>query len=209
MILPPWISSETVRDYMLMLEGIERRSVIHDLVREGDFESKLMLSELSLADGSDPRDVVAPIVTAHSNGIRGLFVIAPVWSTSSDPFDWFCITDHVNLSGENPLRGGPLVEGRPWFTSMGDAYARGTEEWLEHEMGEQGVVMSGVLAGLSGPTHPTTAEKTVLAAWGCAAYSWHIFTASIAAAHLGMPFRAVGWNGDREDALHKLLHPSS
>jgi hypothetical protein len=45
----------------------------------------------------------------------------------------------------------------------------------------------------------------VLAGWGCAAYSWHIFASSIAAAHLDVPFMAIGWNGDREIALLDIL----
>lgn len=209
MSLPQWLSSESVRDFILMLEGIEPDSRIHNLLQEHDFESRLVINMVSLANGGDPQDVVSPVVEAYSNECRGLMVIAPVWGTSSGTFDWLSVTDHVNLSGENPLRGGPLVEGKPWFTPMGEAYAHDTEAWVRRQLEGSGIVTSGVLAGLSGPTHPTAAEKKVMATWGCVAYSWHIFTSSIAAAHLGMPFVAIGWNGDSEIALCDLLHLSA
>ena len=205
MSLPGWFFSDAIREHMLLLEGIEPGSASFDMLHKHDLASRFMVSRASLANNGDARDVVAPVIEAYLNGFGGLLVIAPVWGTSPRPFDWLFVTDHVNLSGENPLRGGPLVEGKPWFTPMGEAYHRTLEGWLRQHLEGRGTVISGVLAGLSGPTHPTIAEKKVLASWGCVAYSWHIVSASIAAAHLGLSFIAIGWNGEREMTLHTLL----
>jgi purine-nucleoside phosphorylase len=209
MNLPQWLLSKPVRDYVIILEGAEPGNRTHSLLKKHDLASRFVFSNRSLANGNDPRDVVAPVIEAYSNNMPGCLVIAPVWGTLDETFDWFRVTDHVNLSGENPLRGGPLSEGKPWFTPMGDAYSCDAEAELGQQLGENGIVLTGVLAGLSGPTHPTAAERKVLAAWGCAAYSWHIFTSAIAAAHLGMPFVAIGWNGNHEISLRKLLHLSA
>ena len=209
MNLSDWFASEAGRDHILIFEGVEPKDWLNDLFQKHDHGSRIVVNRASLAQGSDARDVVTPVIEAYSKGLRSLLVIAPVWGTSEHTFDWHFVTDHVNLSGENPLRGGPLIEGKPWFTPMGEAYRGSVERLLRPHFELRGTVLSGVLAGLSGPTHPTAAEKKVLAAWGCAAYSWYIVTASIAAAHLGMTFMAIGWNGDRETTLHSLLQLSA
>jgi hypothetical protein len=205
MTSPQWVPSDLVRDSMIMLEGVEPGSPLRDQIAQYAATQQFLINDASLAHGDTPQAAVKPVVDAYREGCRSLLTIAPVWGTANEDFDWLIITDHVNLSGENPLRGGPLVAGNPWFTPMGDAYADLPDSQLKEQLQGKGSVLSGVLAGLSGPTHPTAAEKKVLAAWGCVAYSWHIFTTSIAAAHLGMRFVAIGWYGDRETALLTLL----
>ena len=80
-----------------------------------------------------------------------------------DPGDVMLITDHVNLSGDNPLPGPNLDRFGERFPAMTDAYdpssGRGAREAAERT----GVALrEGVYIMLAGPSYETRAEMRML-----------------------------------------------
>ncbi|HMJ10744.1 MAG TPA: purine-nucleoside phosphorylase [Polyangiaceae bacterium] len=80
--------------------------------------------------------------------------------------DLMLITDHINLSGANPLVG-PLVEGRPRFPDMTLTYCPELRAKARDAAGRAGVELAeGVYAGMLGPSYETPAEVRMLGLLG-------------------------------------------
>jgi purine-nucleoside phosphorylase len=76
------------------------------------------------------------------------------------------ITDHLNLTGRNPLVG-PVVAGEPRFPDMSAAYDPGLRAVALEVAQAQGLALAqGVYAALLGPSYETPAEIRMLAALG-------------------------------------------
>ena len=133
-----------------------------------------------------------PIRVFHALGVQDLFVsnaaggISPKLAVG----DLMAITDHLNLTGTNPLVG-PQEEGETRFPDMRDAYdprlrlvLRNTAEDLRIPLRE------GVYAGLLGPSYETPSEVKMLRVLGADAVGMSTVAEVIAARALGM--RVVG-----------------
>ncbi len=80
-----------------------------------------------------------------------------------DPGDVMLITDHLNLSGENPLLGPNLDRFGPRFPAMTDAYDPALRAAALEAAERTGVaVRQGVYVMLSGPAYETRAEMRML-----------------------------------------------
>ncbi len=76
-----------------------------------------------------------------------------------DPGDLMLISDHINLSGDNPLIGTNLDEYGPRFPDMSDTYDRVLREKLKAATEKEGITLrEGVYAMMSGPSFETPAE---------------------------------------------------
>jgi len=126
-----------------------------DIVKVGDQEVIVMRGRYHLYEGYSSKDVVLPVdilkglgvdilvITNASGGIRETFM----------PGDIMLITDHINLTGENPLIGGPN------FVDMKNAYSYRLREQLKGIGKEIGLELKeGVYVGVKGPTYETPAE---------------------------------------------------
>ena len=100
--------------------------------------------------------VTAFIVTNAAGGIRADF----------RPGTLMLITDHLNLTGRNPLVG-PVLPGEPRFPDMSAAYDPKLRALALDVARQQGVALEqGVYAGLLGPTYETPAEVRMLRTLG-------------------------------------------
>jgi purine-nucleoside phosphorylase len=133
-----------------------------------------------------------PVRVFHALGIRELLVsnaaggISPKLAVG----DLMVISDHLNLTGNNPLVG-PAEEGVIRFPDMTDAYdpalrrrLRATAERLAIPLRE------GVYAGLLGPSYETPSEVKMLRLLGADAVGMSTVSEVIMARALGM--RVVG-----------------
>jgi purine-nucleoside phosphorylase len=101
--------------------------------------------------------------------------------------DLMLIEDHLNLMGDNPLKGPNLAELGPRFPDLSEAYDRSCLEVLRSSIEETGLqAHSGVYAGLLGPTYETPAEVRMLRMLGADAVGMSTVPEAIAAAHLGV-----------------------
>ena len=103
------------------------------------------------------------------------------------PGDFMIIDDHINLMGDNPLKGPNIKEFGPRFPDMTEAYDRK----LATKMSDVLTAMSakffrGVYCGVSGPTYETPAEVRYLQLLGGKAVGMSTVPETIAANHLGL-----------------------
>ena len=103
------------------------------------------------------------------------------------------IVDQMNLTGDNPLVGWPGPAGGTPFVPMGDAYDPDLRALAESCAEEVGVdLVTGVYAGLLGPTYETPAEVNYLHLIGANAVGMSTVPEVIVARALGM--RVLGFS---------------
>lgn len=96
------------------------------------------------------------------------------------------ITDHINLTGANPLRG-PNWEKGPRFVDMTEPYDRKMRELLKKCLkAEKARVTEGVYVGVMGPTYETAAEIGFYGKIGGGAVGMSTVADVIAARHAGV-----------------------
>jgi purine-nucleoside phosphorylase len=121
---------------------------------------------LHLYEGQDAHAVTLPIRISAALGVRALVATnaAGAINPSFKPGELLLITDHINLTGHNPLVG---VTGGDRFIDMSEAYDRGFIEIAEKAAWKTGVaVRKGVYMGVLGPSYETPAEIKMARALG-------------------------------------------
>ncbi len=110
-----------------------------------------------------------------------------------DPGDVMLITDHLNLSGDNPLLGPNLDRFGPRFPPMTDAYDPALRTAALGAADRSGVaVRQGVYVMLSGPSYETRAEMRMLRGLGADAVGMSTAHEVIVARHAGV--RVLGFS---------------
>ena len=106
--------------------------------------------------------------------------------------DLMIIDDHLNLTGDNPLRGPNDDRLGMRFPDMTFAYDRAHVSTLEKAALSLGrPVHRGVYAGLSGPSYETPAEVRMLRAMGAHAVGMSTVHEAIVARHAGLRVAGV------------------
>jgi len=101
--------------------------------------------------------------------------------------DLVCISDHINLSGRNPLEGWLGPEGGNPFVPLRDAYDADLRALAHEVAAAEGIDLpSGVYAGLLGPSYETPAEVQMLAFLGAEVVGMSTVPEAIAARALGL-----------------------
>jgi purine-nucleoside phosphorylase len=100
-----------------------------------------------------------------------------------EPGDFMWLADHVNLLGDNPLKG---LQG-DIFVDLSQLYAQERYDTLLARLKKTGVVLHrGVLAAMPGPSYETPAEIRMLAAIGADVVSMSMVHEAIMARYLEM-----------------------
>ena len=102
------------------------------------------------------------------------------------------ISDHINYSGENPLKGPNLDAFGPRFPDMTNIYSRSAREKLLVEAGKEGIVLDeGVYMMFGGPSYETPAEIRMARTLGADAVGMSTVPEAIVASHCGMSVLAI------------------
>ena len=126
-------------------------------------------------------------------GIRDLLLTnaAGGVNRSFHPGEFMLLTDHINLMGVNPLRGGPLP-GLPRFVDLTCAYDPGLRRLLQRAGQACDLKLrSGTYLAVSGPSYETPAEIRAFARLGADAVGMSTVPETIVARQCGLKVAAV------------------
>ena len=149
----------------------------------------VMQGRFHLYEGYSPAEVTFPIRVMQELGVRRVMVTnaAGGLNPAYAPGDLMLITDHINLTGENPLIGSNEDRWGPRFPDMTCAYDRELIGLAEGAAKARGIMLrKGVYAGLKGPSLETPAETRFLKTIGAEAVGFSTVQEVIAAVHAGM-----------------------
>jgi purine-nucleoside phosphorylase len=131
--------------------------------------------------------VMRPVIESLKNaGVEKLIVTNAAGSLSTDlrPGRIMLITDHINLSGMNPLIG---EEGDKGFVSLTGAYDAQMMDGMRHAAKQKNLNLAeGVYMWLSGPTFETPAEIRMLKMLGADAVGMSTVPEVILARRFGL-----------------------
>jgi len=148
-----------------------------------------MQGRVHFYEGYSPAQVVFPARCLCALGIKTLVVTNAAGGIhrSLAPGDLMAITDHINLSGWNPLAGPNEDRLGPRFPDMSAAYHPDLVRLLEEVAQRRKIgLKKGVYAILSGPSYETPAEIRALQTLGADAVGMSTVPEVIAAAHMGV-----------------------
>ena len=141
-------------------------------------------------EGHDAATVAFPARVLAVLGARALAVTNAAGGTNPAfaPGDLMRITDHVNLTGRNPLIGANEDALGPRFPDLSHAYDPRLAEALEEAARATGQKLrAGVYLQMNGPSYETPAEIRMARAMGADAVGMSTVPEVIVAAHMGLP----------------------
>lgn len=133
------------------------------------------------------REVTAGVRLLGALGVGRLFLTnaAGTLNEAYRPGEWMMLSDHINLTGESPLTGGPN------FVDMSEIYTLSLRARFLGVAAAHAVRLHvGVYAGLRGPQYETPAEIRMLRLMGVDAVGMSTVLESIQARALGMEVAA-------------------
>lgn len=154
----------------------------------------VMSGRVHLYEGYTPQEVVFPIRLLHTLGARALLVTnaAGGVNLSFHPGTLMLITDHINLTGQNPLTGPNDPRFGVRFPDMTQAYSTRLQDLVRLAALDQRVDLAeGVYLGLRGPSYETPAEIRMARALGADAVGMSTVLETIAARHLDMEVAGI------------------
>lgn len=149
----------------------------------------LMKGRFHMYEGYGPEMTAFPVRVMKELGVTTLLVTnaAGGVNTSYHPGDLMLISDHLNLTGRNPLVGPNDEELGARFPDMSQAYSRRLRDIARKIAAGKGVpLQEGVYAGLLGPTYETPAEIRMLRTLGADAVGMSTVSETIVARHAGL-----------------------
>ncbi len=153
-----------------------------------------MSGRVHFYEGYSPQQVVFPARVLGRLGIKHLTVTnaAGGINLGFNVGDLMAITDHLNLSGFNPLIGPNDDALGPRFPDMTHAYDPTALKVLRSAAHTLGVPLrEGVYVSLSGPTYETPAEIRMLRTLGGDAVGMSTVPEVIAASHMGVKVTGI------------------
>ncbi|WP_159561340.1 purine-nucleoside phosphorylase [Streptococcus halichoeri] len=136
----------------------------------------------------NPMEVVTfPVRVMRALGCKGVIVTNAAGGIGYGPGTLMAITDHINLTGQNPLIGENLEDFGPRFPDMSDAYTADYRQIANKVATSLGIKLEGgVYLGVTGPTYETPAEIRAFKTMGADAVGMSTVPEVIVAAHSGM-----------------------
>lgn len=161
-------------------------------------------------EGYDMHTITYPVRTMKALGIGTMMVSNAAGGLN--PFfragDIMLMTDHINLMGDNPLRGVNDPELGVRFPDMSRAYTPELRELAEKVALEMGIrLMQGVYVSLMGPSLETGAEYRFLRGIGADTVGMSTVPEVTVAVHGGM--RVLGFSLVTDMCLPDALEPAT
>jgi purine-nucleoside phosphorylase len=149
----------------------------------------MLQGRFHLYEGNDPGLVVQPVLLFKALGAR-LVVLTNAAGGANPaygPGTLMLISDHLNLTGRNPLYGQNADELGPRFADMTDVWTPALRARLRAAADAEGVpVEEGIYAALLGPSFETPAEVRMIRGMGADAVGMSTAIEAIAARWVGL-----------------------
>ena len=174
------------------VEGHEGRLIIGSC---GGVEVVAMKGRFHFYEGYSMEDVTLPIRVFSLLEIGTLVLTNASGGTSPalGPGSLMLITDHINMMGDNPLRGQNDERFGTRFPDMTSVYAPDLADVAREISRESGIPLEeGIYLGLRGPSYETPAEVRMYKAMGGDALGMSTVPEAIVARHSGM--KVIGFS---------------
>jgi purine-nucleoside phosphorylase len=149
----------------------------------------LMRGRFHMYEGYGPELTAFPVRVMKALGVASLLVTnaAGGINLAFASGNLMLISDHINLTGRNPLIGPNDDELGVRFPDMSEAYSKRLRAAAQEIAGAQGFTLQeGVYVGLTGPSYETPAEIRMLRTLGADAVGMSTVAEVIAARHSGI-----------------------
>ncbi len=178
--------------------------------RLGEKDVVVMSGRFHLYEGYSAREVTLPIRVFKLLGIRTLLISNAAGGLRKVllPGSAMLITDHINLTGCNPLAGPNDDRFGPRFPDMTQPYSRHLNALAGKYAKERSIKLhQGVYAQVMGPSMETAAETWMLQRIGADAVGMSTVMEVIQAVHCGMEVLAVSAVTNNNDPDNYLSVP--
>lgn len=155
----------------------------------GEARVVLLQGRFHYYEGYALDEVTLPVRTLQLLGVKALILTAATGGIAEGlkPGALVCLSDHLNLIGQNPLRGQNDDRFGVRFPDMTAVYSPKLRQIAAEEAGRLGVELSsGVYACLPGPSYETPAEIRMLRTLGADVVGMSTVPEAIVARHGGM-----------------------
>ncbi|MBW2309684.1 MAG: purine-nucleoside phosphorylase [Deltaproteobacteria bacterium] len=148
-----------------------------------------MQGRFHIYEGYSVNEVTLPIRVMALLGVRYLLIFSAAGGLDPHlkPGDLMLVTDHINLTGQNPLIGRNAEDAASRFADMSSAYDGGLTALAMKAALTNGIHLhQGVYVGITGPSLETPAETRFLRLIGADAVGMSTVNEVIEAVHSGM-----------------------
>lgn len=158
----------------------------------GQLENKTVVAmkgRFHYYEGSNLDEITFPIRVMKYLGVQKLFITnaGGAVNTKYKPGDLMLLSDHINLTGANPLMGSNNDELGPRFLDLSDTYNKDLRKLALSIAQEQKILLhEGVYAWWTGPSYETPAEVRMIRTLGADAVGMSTVPEAIIARHSGM-----------------------
>lgn len=149
----------------------------------------MLQGRFHLYEGNDPGLVVQPVLLFRRLGARAVLLTnaAGGLDPTFEPGTLMLVTDHINLTGHNPLLGPNADSIGPRFPDLTEAWSpRLRAQLAAAAAAERVTVAEGIYVGLVGPSYETPAEVRLYASLGGQAIGMSTVLECIAARWAGL-----------------------
>lgn len=154
----------------------------------------LMKGRFHYYEGYSMEEVTLPVRVFSLMGIQTLVLTNAAGGAAPHlrPGSLMAVTDHINMMGENPLRGPNDERFGPRFPDLTAVYTPAYVEAVHEMAREIGVVLAeGVYMALRGPSYETPAEIRMMRKLGADAVGMSTVPEAIVARHCGLKVLAI------------------
>jgi purine-nucleoside phosphorylase len=195
------------------VEGHAGRLVVGDLVAADGARTPVIALQgrFHLYEGYPAHQVVLPLRALGRLGVKAFVITNAAGGINPgfQPGDLMVITDHLNLTGQNPLVGSHDDQLGPRFPDMSQAYDPALRALLHETAAAQGLPLrEGVYCVLSGPSYETPAEVRMLQRIGADACGMSTIPEVVACRQMGLRVLGISLisNLAAGIAKHPLTH---
>lgn len=157
--------------------------------RSGETTVAAMQGRFHFYEGYSLQDVTFPIRVLKLLGVQTLMLTnaAGTLNIEYTPGSLMVISDHLNLLGDNPLRGENDERFGPRFPDLTSVYSKRLQDIVIDEANAMGLeVRRGIYAALSGPSYETPAEINMMRSLGADVVGMSTVPEAIVARHMDM-----------------------